>query len=179
MNVASLEAARDKAREAVLNHPHQAQVEAARSRIVELKMQLKRQDLPTEKRSAFTKELSSLESTRKSLQSTQHAGLQAAQAALSAGRRAAQADVLAEAAAKLRDLPTAELEKRRHDITAKRKALKLELGPVVAVLGERQAEEAVDEKIANMSDAEKRVLFQRLQADGVASAEAVGVPGAI
>lgn len=176
-NVVSLQAARDTAREAAAAHPNQAKVEALTKRIVELKLELRRNDRSAGQKSAASAELQKLEVERSKLQAEQRATVAEAQALLSRGRRAArEADVQA-LAQKLRVLPLKELEERRAKLTEERRALKLELRAVVAVLGERDAELRIQELVSTMSDAEKAALFQRLQADGVPSAEAVGVPG--
>jgi hypothetical protein len=166
MNVASLEAARNKARSV-----------ASHSRVSELRAILgSSSSTVAEKRAAQT-ELIALRKDRQALQAKHASSVAAAQAALTAGRRSAQADARNEAAAKLRDVPTEQLVERRAKLTEQRKALKLEMGAVVAALGERQAEERVADLVSTLSDPEKKRLLQQLQAGGVPSAEAVGVPG--
>ncbi len=163
-SVASLEAARDAARHC---HP----------RVAELRRILGASDSTPEERRAAQTELATLRPERLVLREQGAESLAAAQETLSLARRRARAEADTATAAKFRGVSTEALEKRRAELTEQRRAIKRELRAVVIILGERDAEQRTSELIATLSDEQKRALFQRLQAEGIESAERVGVPG--
>lgn len=178
MNLATLEAARNAARETVAQHPDQAKIEALRERIVKLKLELKRSDRSSAQKATATAEFEKLEQERSALKSSLHKSMLVAQESLTVARRAARAQAEAASAAKLADVSTEELVQRRAALTDQRKASKRELRAVVHALGKRQAELRIKEMVAVLNDDDRRALLQELQVDGAASAEAVGTPGA-
>jgi hypothetical protein len=164
--VASLESARDSARGA-----------AAHPKVAELRAVLCSPTATTPEKRAAQEELIALRSERKALRETGSANLEQAQAALSAGRRAERAAAVEAIAVELRDKSTRELVELRASFEQGRRELKRKHRAIVKVLGERDAEQQVADMVSAMSDATKRALLQRLQAEGVVSEEAVGVPG--
>lgn len=75
------------------------------------------------------------------------------------------------------DMTVEELKKLKFEMNQKRDETTAELRSVALALDIKLAEKAASEKVARMSDTEKKALSQAIQAEGIKSEEAVGNSG--
>jgi len=80
---------------------------------------------------------------------------------------------------KYEDMTIEQLEEINNKMGAKRLEIKGEQSKVVAVLDAKKTEKKAAEKLAAMTDNEKKALARVIEAEGIESAEAVGEPGGL
>jgi hypothetical protein len=139
--IEALEQARDAAREAVANHPHQAKVEELRSQIVKLQTS----GTLTEEKLA---QLATLVAERETLQGEQHRPLQEAQRALTVARRGARAAADGRLAESLLEFSVEQLESKRDQLAAERKKLKRQQRAVAIALSAKHQEAELQKQLA-------------------------------
>lgn len=162
--IEKLEAEREAAREIAASHPKKAELEAARSRCVAIKTEIRNAEAKGDaKRVALAEaEYRKSEAVKLALSSEIFAPVVEAQEKLTAARRALRDEKKAELSASLEGLSVSELESRRHALTAQRKALKAELAAVARALSVATAREGFEEQVAKMSPEEKAALKKAL-----------------
>lgn len=78
---------------------------------------------------------------------------------------------------KLDDMTIKELQDLIHDLSAERKKLKAQQLKVVAALDKKLAQQSLLEKLDALSSAERALLNQYLEPNGIDTEETFGKPG--
>lgn len=77
----------------------------------------------------------------------------------------------------LKNMSLAELNELKKKLEAEKEEIHEQLRAISRAIEGKQAEKAIADKIAGMSDSEKKAMAQALQAEGIKSGEKVGTPG--